>query len=580
MHYNLVKKASRAYLEEMANRADEMPEVYQCVNVLQQTPFKINKSVLQVVKTIIGKGLTVGQLPSTEKIQIPVKPFDIGTNEEAKQKYKIKARKAYDEEAIRVSKCFALTSLINLAETYEDFDEFYYPLQYDFRGRIYPVPSGLTYQDSDLAKSLLLFSDGKPLGSQEAVDRLAIHGANVFGEVDKKDFATRIKWVLDNEKYIIECAKDPHNHYDFWGIASEPYQFLAFCFEWNDFVNSKKSLSFVTNLICFSDCSNSGLQIFSGMLKDKAGGKATNVISNAEPQDVYKEVAEKTIELLEDMPESIEKKMWLEYGINRKTTKKVTMCIVYGLTKYSCRDYIEEHLKDMQEEEGKKNPFASSANPQGIPTTFQATNYLAKIVWKALDEVIVSAKKVMSWLQDTAKLVAENGLPVTWRTPTGFIVQMITPEFQTKRISTNMGEKIYRPKSGKFTYDIRKTVIKIATDKINKRKLVQSIAPSFVHALDGAILQRAVCKAYNDYGIRNFACVHDSYGVLAPDVVNINKSVRYAFHNIFSEGYILENFLNEITLQVAKDKQSEIKKLPTQGELNIDEVLNSDYFCS
>ena len=28
MHYNMVKRASRAYLEEIANRAHEMPEVY------------------------------------------------------------------------------------------------------------------------------------------------------------------------------------------------------------------------------------------------------------------------------------------------------------------------------------------------------------------------------------------------------------------------------------------------------------------------------------------------------------------------------------------------------------------------
>ena len=40
MHYNMVKRASRAYLEEIANRAHEMPEVYKCINTLQETAFE------------------------------------------------------------------------------------------------------------------------------------------------------------------------------------------------------------------------------------------------------------------------------------------------------------------------------------------------------------------------------------------------------------------------------------------------------------------------------------------------------------------------------------------------------------
>ena len=40
MHYNIVKKASRPYLEEMHNKAHEMSEVWKCINTLQKTPFK------------------------------------------------------------------------------------------------------------------------------------------------------------------------------------------------------------------------------------------------------------------------------------------------------------------------------------------------------------------------------------------------------------------------------------------------------------------------------------------------------------------------------------------------------------
>ena len=60
MHYNLFKSRNRAYLEEMANRVEDMPEIYQAVNAMQGTPFKINKKVYQVAITIYNNGSVIG----------------------------------------------------------------------------------------------------------------------------------------------------------------------------------------------------------------------------------------------------------------------------------------------------------------------------------------------------------------------------------------------------------------------------------------------------------------------------------------------------------------------------------------
>ena len=66
-----------------------------------------------------------------------------------------------------------------------------------------------------VSKGLLLFSNGKPIGSQEALNKLAIHGANMYGE-DKRTLTGRVKWVEENEEAILASARAPHNHYDFW----------------------------------------------------------------------------------------------------------------------------------------------------------------------------------------------------------------------------------------------------------------------------------------------------------------------------------------------------------------------------
>ena len=569
MHYNLFKSRNRAFLEEMTNRADDMPEVYQAINTMQNTAFTINKKVYQVANTIFGNGSIVGKLPSTEDMPLPPKPKDISTNPVSRKEWKQKASIVHNYNATLKSKRLLITKLLGVADTYENEPEIYFPLQYDFRSRLYCVPMFLNYQGNDLAKSLLLFAKGKPLQTDEDLKSLAIHGANTYGE-DKKPLEDRCKWVEDNEEAIIASAKDPHNHYEFWAKADEPYQFLAFCFEWEEFKSSGEGEGdFVTHLPCYSDCTNSGLQIFSGMLRDETGGHATNLIKKDVPQDVYQEVANKTLELLKEMDDTIYKKMWLDYGINRKTTKKVTMCIVYGLTQYSCRAYIEEHLKEMEEDKIKKCPFPKLKDGSGIPSVGQATNYLSKLVWKAIGEVIVSAKEAMLWLQTISRLVSANGLPVTFTTPTGFKVQMNYFEMRKQRIYTQMGESMVQ----------KKVTIQHETKKIDSRKVSNAISPCFIHALDASLMQKAVCLASNN-GVSSFACIHDSFGVLAPDVEKMKACVRQSFVDIFDGHNVLEDFCKEITLQVVKKKRHLIPALPKLRNLDIKGVLDSDYFCS
>jgi len=569
MHYNLFKSRNRAFLEEMTNRADDMPEVYQAINTMQNTAFTINKKVYQVANTIFGNGSIVGKLPSTEDMPLPPKPKDISTNPVSRKEWKQKASIVHNYNATLKSKRLLITKLLGVADTYENEPEIYFPLQYDFRSRLYCVPMFLNYQGNDLAKSLLLFAKGKPLQTDEDLKSLAIHGANTYGQ-DKKPLEDRCKWVEDNEEAIIASAKDPHNHYEFWAKADEPYQFLAFCFEWEEFKSSGEGEGdFVTHLPCYSDCTNSGLQIFSGMLRDETGGHATNLIKKDVPQDVYQEVANKTLELLKEMDDTIYKKMWLDYGINRKTTKKVTMCIVYGLTQYSCRAYIEEHLKEMEEDKIKKCPFPKLKDGSGIPSVGQATNYLSKLVWKAIGEVIVSAKEAMLWLQTISRLVSANGLPVTFTTPTGFKVQMNYFEMRKQRIYTQMGESMVQ----------KKVTIQHETKKIDSRKVSNAISPCFIHALDASLMQKAVCLASHN-GVSSFACIHDSFGVLAPDVEKMKACVRQSFVDIFDGHNVLEDFCKEITLQVVKKKRHLIPALPKLRNLDIKGVLDSDYFCS
>ena len=102
MHQNVLKRESRADQEKIANIAQEMPEVYKCINTLQGTALTIYIPVYQVMMTIQDKGLAIAGLPS-HKIEEPTEPFDIATNEVASKDFSWRQTPVCDFNATIVS---------------------------------------------------------------------------------------------------------------------------------------------------------------------------------------------------------------------------------------------------------------------------------------------------------------------------------------------------------------------------------------------------------------------------------------------------------------------------------------------
>jgi DNA-directed RNA polymerase len=69
---------------------------------------------------------------------------------------------------------------LNVAQSYRGVDKFYFPHNLDFRGRVYPIPPHLNHIGADIARGLLLFSEGVKLGPS-GLKWLKIHTANLMG---------------------------------------------------------------------------------------------------------------------------------------------------------------------------------------------------------------------------------------------------------------------------------------------------------------------------------------------------------------------------------------------------------------
>lgn len=565
----LIKTNKDGYLEELENRVEEMPALYDAVNALQHTAWKINRKVYEVINTFWDRDLPVKGLPARDDHPLPPKPagLDLGnrkawTEEEqtAWKEWKHAASKVHKANIKLMSLRLQTQKTFWLADKYRDEAEFYMPYQYDFRGRVYSVVSYLSPQGADLARGLLTFAKGKPIMTQEQADWLAIHGANLWGE-DKLPMEDRVKWVHDNEDMIFAIAEDPYSNTEWTGV-SKAVQFLAFCFEWKAFRDH--GMGYVSSLPIAMDGTCNGLQIFSLVLRDAVGGKAVNLLPSDRPQDIYQVVADLTMEKVRNVAQNggeDEKQVaqeWVEFGLDRAGAKRVVMCLPYGLGKYSAKGYVEEYVHGRIKDEG--------GCPWDEADIFPAVAFLTDLMWEALDETVIAARECMSWLQGAAKVAASANLPVTWTTPDGFPVLQAYQATHLRRIETMLGDQA-----------IKLSLSEDDNDSLDRTKQRNSISPNWVHSLDGAALRMTVCRAV-EKGIDSFAMIHDSYGTVAADAPELGRTLRDVFVDTFTEHDVLTEFKDSVLALVPEDMHDQIGELPSMGTLDIEQVRKSAFF--
>jgi DNA-directed RNA polymerase len=534
----------------------DISNITNIINTIQNVPWQINQPVYEALKTAWEQSLSIG-LPRSEPYIIPESPVrgkkkTTFTEDDVEKfnEWKAEARVVHTMERERVSKCFQVVRVLRLAHEYKDYNKFWYVYQCDFRGRIYTTVSGLSPQGTDFAKGLLHFAEGKAVGKNGG-KWLAIHGANCFG-VDKLSYDQRVAWVKENESHIIRVATDPFADTSFWGSADKPWQFLAFCFEWKQYLADGNK--FISRLPIGLDGSCNGLQNFSAMLRDEIGGKATNLVPSDKPTDIYSEVSKVCAKKLDSLSGEYAD-MWRKYRDNnggtlpRGIAKRPVMTLPYGSTQQSCREYIYQFIV---EEIGNEFPREH---------WFKLSVFLTPIMWSAIGEVVVAARRAMDWIQKAAGKVAKENKPLIWWTPIGFPVYQDRRKITVRRIETEL--------AGRF--QIRVGDSTGGAMDVHKNKLGSS--PNFVHSMDACHLM-LTCQKATEYGITDFAFIHDDYGTHAANTETMHQAIREAFVELYTENDPLTDFkiFNEDNAGIKLPEQ------PLRGTLNLGQVIDSDYF--
>ena len=598
---------------KVVNRASHPARILSILNAIQSVPVRINKDVLQVQQKMLEVPLLAPMVRGKESIilDVPEEPReDALDTTKALTWRKRKYAKAHNRNA----KASSLRADLFVKEAERMSGRpLYLPCFPDWRGRIYAAPN-MSHQSSDRVKALFEFYRGCRLGSN-GLYWLKVHVATQgdFQKVSKESFQTRIMWVDDNIEKIKEMVSDPLRNL-WWLEADMPFVFYAACCDLVRALSMPYPEAYVSHIPVAVDGSNSGLQHYSAAARAPEG-KYVNLVPSSKPQDFYQVVAERVIQAAEDtckeyegdiskldmdtlvaalkevsrddQPEehqrivkdieALSAHLWLKEGITRSVVKRSAMTYVYSSSAYGFTEQVmEDYMAPLNTasfmEGGEPNPFGV------LDGGFRAAMWMGRAIYNAVKDVVPLVHKNMVWLQDVARLLASENLPVQFMTPLGFPVRIEYNEQNTTQITlTNAAGSLSRVR------------IRDKSGILDAKKMASGTPPSTIHACDAAHLQLCV-EGCMDAGIQDFLFVHDEFMSHAGNMQEMRKIILEMLWRLYEKWSPMWAIYDEAGLRLSDagfqllqgkpvegDKRKPVGPPPLPGDLCLEGVLEAKY---
>ena len=493
------------------------------LNKIQKVAYTLNPFVTMVADHLMEKGISVGKFIPIVDYPLPVKPVDIDTNKEARQSYKRDCAEIYNKKADVYRRSCRTRMTMEAVGLFKNKEMFFIPHSFDYRGRMYPVPSFLTMQDTDFGKSLLKFYEAAKL-TPDAEDWLSFQVATTYG-LDKATIKDRLEWTSSNHHLITKIAKDPIGCLSDWEVAEEPWLFLAACDEYYHCC-IKRDRDY-TSLPVATDATCSGLQILAGLCRDARTASLVNVLPGERPADAYAVVAEHA---KPNVPESIRPYM------DRKVVKRVVMTVPYNAKPHSNRGYIKDALKE-----------------KGVEIEKDDLTATVKAVRDAMNEIVPGPMAVMKWFEsEVSKAIKRGDKKLEWCTPSGFVVTQKLMKKRFKDVSLQL---------------LGRVRIRVAIDDSDEVDLLHhknATAPNVIHSLDASLLHLASLRFDAPLSV-----IHDSVLCRATDMSALSSIVREVYMHLFAE----HDYLKDFTKQIGAETDP-----PIIGDLKPESVIESTYF--
>ena len=513
------------------------------LNLMMGTEWSVHEEVMEVMETLFTNNTGLANLPfySFEEFMFNA-PYPKGGSKEEQaiwcQNREEKWGEWYKQEQGRGRMLIRL----ELAKSLIPWDYFYHVYTLDFRGRAYTTCELLSPQSSDFDKGLIRFAKGVKL-TERGRWWQKIHLANLFDQ-DKLSLDERVGWVDDNWEMINEIARDPYENREWIDDSvkkNKSFQRLASIFD----ITRDDGYTYVPVQV---DGKCNGNQHWSAIVGDEPIAKLTGIIPSDKPHDLYQYVADKTTEYC---LKATDTNGWLQQFlshwnnvIDRKVTKRPTMCEPYGITFYGIQRYIKE--------EGHLDWVAKDKVGGALVE-------LARAIKASLDTSLSGPNTGKQYLKEVVGVANDLNKHIEWTTPSGFKVVHYYNKQQKRRSKAAL-------------FNRKELIFYVKTNDVNSRESTQAISPNFIHSIDAAHMFLTLDKI-SFYGIIDFSMIHDSYGCHANFVDLMVNCLREEFVRIHSEN-LLEEFKKEVENQLGVM----LPDPPARGKLELEKVLESDYF--
>lgn len=384
--------------------------------------------------------------------------------------------------------------------------EIFLPIYMDFRGRVYPKTTWVTYQGTDMQKGLLRFPHRDENLSHPAVETIDRHLKNL-----RKD-----------DSYVQEFT------------AAKLYE----SGQWN-------------SIPCQIDGTCNGLQHLSALFRDETAAPWVNLdpcTFEDHKADIYGRVAEG---VLDDMSGSRSmgfggpalyssrpafqqwmKRVTFQTKINRGLLKKPVMVLPYGGTMNAIEDAITLGILSQNP---SKAIWTNPEDPDVVAGGYGAfegrelkdhplfrsdMKKLSSLVYANIKKVIPRAMDAMDAFRDIAGKVGERTLE--WSTGFGTDPLWVVHAYPKSARSGQSLRGLHFPNS------VRGLQLKSGRDEVDPRAHRSGIVANFIHSQDAGHLARTM-EYFKEAGGTSFGAIHDCYLARPSEMGILNRETRVAF---------------------------------------------------
>lgn len=534
----------------LAHNTGQMSSIYESLNALGSTMWAVNPFTFDKFSIAFENGNLKNLIsPSLAKVNDVLEGLErevmrLKTLKKSDNELKL-SRALYDKQLrdrISLEKYYGLVHAFALSLSQKG-EMFYLPHHLDFRGRAYPSVSFLSHHSDDLVRSLLMFWQSKELGP-EGFNWLKYQLSNMFNKT-KLSMKDLIAFVETNRQKIIDSVEETFTGEMWWTLADNPWQTLALCNEITSVWNFDGPVSnFRSRIPVHQDGTCNGLQHYSALSGDTLAAHSVNVLPGSERRDIYSTIlslVKSRVLRDQDNCEEVSRLSRLVTPLlERKIIKQTVMTTVYGVTLYGATRQISNQLEDKLLSSGKIDEFSNK-------DLSNASSYVARHVLLSINDLFGGAKLIQSWLLNNCMRCIQSFPQYEFsNAEVDFFSRKHYQPFMWTSLSGFPVVQYYR-KVPSITLTSSLQSVNLRSDKglcpIDSRKLINGVAPNFIHSID-AIHLLMTCLASKTDGI-TFAAIHDCFWTHASDVSGLSSQIRRQFIRLHKSN-IMKNIRDDL----------------------------------